>query len=151
MTPEGSLKANANSPKDQFCVTNLGYNVNEIQGLLIEATCTAVLMLLACAIWDKKNEKNTDGVSLKFGLAVTGLATAAGPYTGCSMNPARSLAPTLWNNQWTGHWIYWLGPIGGSMLAALLYRTIFQTKDYTFEEETIPETVVLNSIDTEKN
>lgn len=28
-----------------------------------------------------------------------------GPFTGCSMNPARSLAPALINNVWTDHWV----------------------------------------------
>ena len=150
MTPHGFLKASKTARVDDFCVTHLHEKVSVIQGLFIEGIATAVLMLLACAIWDKKNEKNTDSVAIKFGLTITALATAAGPYTGCSMNPVRSLAPALWNNQWSNHWIYWLGPVGGSIIAALLYKNIFQEKEYCCREETIPETVILNSIESEK-
>lgn len=47
-------------------------------------------------------------------------AIFAGPISGASMNPARSLAPALMAWQWTGHWAYWVGPIVGAALGALL-------------------------------
>jgi len=28
-----------------------------------------------------------------------------GPYTGCSMNPARTFAPAFWNDAWENHWV----------------------------------------------
>lgn len=155
VTPQSMLikgEGSNTGEENDFCVTHLQQDISAIQGLTIEAIATAVLMLLACAIWDKRNEKNTDSTAIKFGLAVTALATAAGPYTGCSMNPARSLAPAFWNNEWYQHWIYWFGPISGSVLAAFIYRTIFGKKAYHSCDTTIPETIVLNSrMEPEKN
>jgi len=37
------------------------------------------------------------------------------------MNPARSLGPALVGTHWADHWIYWVGPIVGAVLGALLY------------------------------
>jgi aquaporin TIP len=42
--------------------------------------------------------------------------------TGASMNPARTFGPALLSGVWTGHWLYWIGPLLGSALAAMLWR-----------------------------
>jgi Major intrinsic protein len=53
-----------------------------------------------------------------------------GPFTGGVMNPARAFAPAVvsgaWNDVW---WIYWVGPILGGIVAALLYRYIFLPRE----------------------
>jgi aquaporin related protein len=39
------------------------------------------------------------------------------------MNPARAFAPAVVNSSFPGyHWIYWIGPILGALLAVLAYR-----------------------------
>jgi len=46
-------------------------------------------------------------------------------WTGGSLNPARSLAPCIVNRSFTSyHWIYWVGPTAGTMLAVLMYKLI---------------------------
>lgn len=132
-----------------FCVTDLHSELSAIQGLLLEGISTAILMLVACAVWDSRNVKNTDSVPIRFGLTVAALALAFGPYTGCSMNPVRSLAPALWNNQWSHHWIYWFGPIGGALLSSFMYKTIFGVKNNT-QDECAAEAVALNSVNIQK-
>lgn len=43
-------------------------------------------------------------------------------YTGGSLNPARSLGPDVINRSFPGyHWIYWVGPLLGSLLASGFY------------------------------
>ena len=46
-------------------------------------------------------------------------------FTGGSLNPARSFGPAVVDHQFSGyHWIYWLGPILGSIVAAGFYKFI---------------------------
>jgi len=41
------------------------------------------------------------------------------------MNPARSLAPCIVNKSFpTYHWIYWVGPTAGVILAVLVYKLV---------------------------
>lgn len=151
ITPTENLVASSGSPLNQFCVTNLHKDVDPMQGLLVEGVATAILMLIACAVWDPRNSHNTDSTAIKFGLSVTALATSVGPYTGCSMNPVRSLGPALWNDFWENHWIYWFGPLGGALLASLAYKSIFSPENVEKDDEdTVPENVALNSVESQK-
>jgi aquaporin TIP len=47
------------------------------------------------------------------------------PVTGASMNPARSFGPALAAGAWDHHWIFWVGPLIGGGLAALVYEFLF--------------------------
>lgn len=57
---------------------------------------------------------------LWIGLTVGVCALVGGPLTGASMNPARSFGPALVGGEWRGHWIYWLAPVLGIVMAAIL-------------------------------
>ena len=58
-------------------------------------------------------------------MTVTADILAIGPLTGASMNPARSFGPALVSGAYEGQFIYWTAPIVGSIVAALLYDTLF--------------------------
>ena len=47
-----------------------------------------------------------------------------GPLTGGVMNPARAFGPSLIAGEWTGHIAYWVGPIVGAVLAALIWEYV---------------------------
>src|SRR5215471_4892369 len=55
------------------------------------------------------------------GLTVAFDILAGGPITGASMNPARSFGPALVMGHWEWHWLYWVAPIAGGVMAALFY------------------------------
>ena len=50
---------------------------------------------------------------------------AIGPLTGASMNPARSFGPAVASGIFEAQLIYWVAPIVGAMVAALLYEYLF--------------------------
>lgn len=58
------------------------------------------------------------------GMTVAFAALVGGPLTGASMNPARSLAPALFEGRFDGLWLYFVGPSIGAVLAALTYNGI---------------------------
>ena len=47
-----------------------------------------------------------------------------GPLTGAAMNPARAFGPAIVAGAWVGHLVYWIGPIAGGLLAAILWEKV---------------------------
>jgi MIP family channel proteins len=63
------------------------------------------------------------------GLAIGGVlglqVMILGPLTGGSVNPARWFGPALVGTHWDDWWLYIVGPLGGGVLAAVLYWYLF--------------------------
>jgi aquaporin Z len=59
--------------------------------------------------------------------------------SGTSTNPARSLGPSIISGNWEGWWIYWAGPIIGTLIASIacsaLAKKITEAKLYHFDSE----------------
>jgi len=99
----------------------------------IEFLITMVLVLIVFgAAADADNASSVKGSApLAIGLSITTCHLFAIPLTGSSMNPARSLGPTIINGCWSHHWVYWAGPIGGGVAAALIYQMLFKAPPKT--------------------
>jgi MIP family channel proteins len=70
--------------------------------------------------------KVTSGFAI--GLTLAAVILCLGPLTGASVNPARSLGPALIAGAWEYHWVYWVGPVTGAVLAAVFYTISFRTR-----------------------
>jgi len=96
---------------------------SELQSLVLETLLTLVLMVVVLTVSSDGYEPKALG-----GLVVGGVigleALFAGPISGASMNPARSLAPAVTSMQLGAVWIYVVGPIVGALAAVPLYRFI---------------------------
>lgn len=93
--------------------------------LMIAETVMTFLLMLAIygtAIDDRGRAVKIGGFGI--GLTVTVNVLAAGAITGGAMNPARAFGPALVSGIWTAHLFYWIGPILGAVLAALLYDRV---------------------------
>ncbi|PSN42114.1 hypothetical protein C0J52_02960 [Blattella germanica] len=126
ITPSRVLRESApNGTCCAFCVNLLNEELTPLQGVLAEFLATSILVLVVCAVFDKRNAHNTDSVPIKFGLTIAAIAMAEAPYTGSSMNPARSFAPAVWTGVWDHHWIYWIGPLAAGLGTSAFYRIVF--------------------------
>ena len=63
------------------------------------------------------------------GLTVTCGILGIGPLTGGSMNPARSFGPAVVMGRFEGQLAYWIGPLLGGIIAALLYDRVFIARE----------------------
>ena len=87
----------------------------------IEVVISFILMS-SIVITDLMKIKRRVIVALLIGTAVTLMAYYAGPLTGASMNPTRSIAPALISGHTEYLWLYLSAPIVGMLLAVPLYR-----------------------------
>jgi MIP family channel proteins len=86
----------------------------------VEWLLSFVLMFVIMAV--ATDERVADGfAAIAVGLTVGFCALVGGPLTGASMNPARSLGPAVAGSFWHDHWIYWVAPVTGMMMAARIY------------------------------
>jgi len=86
------------------------------QSFILEAVLTFILMLVILSVSTGAKEKGiTAGIAIG---AVIGLeAMFAGPISGASMNPARSIAPAVMSGHLEHLWVYLAGPVMGALLA----------------------------------
>ena len=74
----------------------------------------------------KKAAAGIQGISI--GGMVFLLHIVGVPLTGASMNPARTFGPALASGFWEFHWVYWVGPIIGGIIAGLIMNYVFVKK-----------------------
>lgn len=101
--------------------TPLVAGVSDGQAVLIEAILTFFLVwvIFATAIDPEGSFGKIAGLAIGFVIAMD--IMMGGPFTGGSMNPARTFGPALVGGFWTGHWVYWVGPVAGGVVAAAAY------------------------------
>jgi MIP family channel proteins len=101
----------------------LGPSVDFLQGVGIEVVLTFFLVLVIFGTAVDRRTPNLGGLAI--GLTITMGILAGEPLTGAAMNPARALGPALLSGTWDDHLVWWIGPIVGGVLAALLYHYVF--------------------------
>jgi MIP family channel proteins len=95
------------------------------QGMIVEGIGTFCLVLvILAAVYSRKSVK--DWAPLAIGTTLGFLVMVGGPLTGGAFNPARWFGPALVGNEWGGVWPYLLGPIVGSLLAAVVYKLVLE-------------------------
>jgi MIP family channel proteins len=115
--------------------TLVAQNLSDAQAITIEAVLTFFLVwvVFATAIDPEGAFNKVAGLAIGFVIAMD--IMMGGPFTGAALNPARSFGPALVAGNWADHWIYWLGPVAGGLVAALLYDSIFLRRRPEVEEE----------------
>lgn len=100
-------------------------HISPLQATGIEVILTAFLVFVISAV---ATDSRGIGKLAPFAIGATILVDAlwGGPISGASMNPARSFGPARIALDWTSLWVYFVGPIVGGIIGALLYQLIRQ-------------------------
>ena len=103
------------------------------EGVLMEIVITfgLVYTVYATAADPKKGDLGTIA-PIAIGFIVGANILAAGPFSGGSMNPARSFGPAVVSGDFTDNWVYWVGPLVGGGLAGLVYGGMYIGDDSHF-------------------
>ncbi|MGH7717655.1 MAG: MIP/aquaporin family protein [Gemmatimonadaceae bacterium] len=103
----------------QAVASDISFN----QAIVLELIATFFLVFVIFGTAVDPKAPQVGGFAI--GLTIAADILAIGPFTGASMNPARSLGPAVASGIWEGHAIYWIGPLLGGIAAALLYEYLF--------------------------
>ena len=96
--------------------------------LIIEVVLTAVFVMVIAGVTDRRAPKGF--AALAIGLTLTLIHLISIPVTNTSVNPARSTGPALLlafnGDGWAlGQlWLFWLAPILGGVIGALVYSVV---------------------------
>lgn len=97
------------------------------QAFLLEAIGTFFLVLVVFGTAVDPKAPRIGGLGIGFTLSAVILAI--GPLTGASLNPARSFGPAVASGVFEAQIIYWLAPITGGVIAALIYEHLFLKRE----------------------
>lgn len=107
---------------------------SDFQGMVVEAIGTFLLVLVVCAVAFNPRARQ-EWAPLAIGTTLGFAVMIFGPLTGGSLNPARWFGPALIGDEFSGAWLYIVGPLVGALLAALVYRFVIAGPQYALGAE----------------
>jgi aquaporin Z len=99
-------------------ITAPGSGFSDVQALVLETVLTTIFVLVILS----STKHASTLAALAIPLTLVAIHLAAVPFTGASVNPARSIGPALIGGDLSKLWIYLVAPILGAVIAALVYR-----------------------------
>lgn len=117
-------------PQTQVDAVNLGApavggGIGAGSAAVIEGILTFFLVWVVFATAADPRGAFASIAGLAIGLTITLDIYIGAKYTGAAMNPARAFGPDLVQNYWSDAWVWWVGPLAGGALAALLYEYLY--------------------------
>ncbi len=100
-------------------VPSLASSISLPQGIAIELIMGFLLVSAVFGTCVNSGSHRVGGFGI--GLTLLVCVLVGGPLTGAAVNPARAFGPALIAGQWVAHIVWWVGPIAGGLLAALLW------------------------------
>ncbi|XP_033857198.3 lens fiber major intrinsic protein-like [Acipenser ruthenus] len=110
-----------NNVRGNLALNTLHAGVSLGQATTVEVFLTMQLVVCIFAVTDERRNGRMGSAALAIGFSVTLGHLLGMYYTGAGMNPARSFAPAVLVRNFINHWVYWVGPLIGGALGALIY------------------------------
>jgi MIP family channel proteins len=108
-------------------VPALGEGVDVMEGILLEAIMTTVLLFAVFGTAVDARGPKIGGLAI--GLAVAADILFGGPLTGAAMNPARWFGPAVAAGAFDNWFVWWIGPFLGAIVVAVLYRALLAPRE----------------------
>jgi aquaporin Z len=104
-----------------------GYSL--LAALVCEVVMTMMFLLIILGSTDKRAPQGFAPIAIGLGLTLIHLISI--PVTNTSVNPARSTGVALYVGDWAlGQlWLFWVAPIVGALLGAVIYRTLGKAQE----------------------
>ncbi|MGB3423842.1 MAG: aquaporin Z [Castellaniella sp.] len=104
-----------------------GYSLTA--ALVAEVVLTGFFLFIIMGATHKRSPSGLAGVAI--GLSLTLIHLVGIPVTNTSVNPARSTGVALFQGSWAVDqlWLFWLAPIAGGVIGALIYRALLAQDD----------------------
>lgn len=125
-----------------MAVTRPGGGLTPLQAAGVEALMTAVLVLSILLM--VSSPRRARWTPLVLWLVIAVLVWQGAPWTGTSLNPARSLAPAVIVSSYADLWVYFVGPLAGAAAAVGLYALVPDVETLTaklYHDPTYPSTM----------
>ena len=95
-----------------------GNGIDDIKAVIIEAVFTAIFLLVILV----STKKAPTQAAFAIPLTLMVIHFAIVPFTGSSVNPARSIASAVVGGDLTSLWVYIVGPVIGAVIGWAIYR-----------------------------
>ncbi len=102
----------------QSVITKPGDGITDAEAVVLEALFTAVFLAVILTV----TRRTAAYAAFVIPAALVVIHFALVPFTGSSVNPARSIGPALVGGDVTSLWIYLVGPIVGGLIGWAVYR-----------------------------
>ena len=98
------------------------------EGLWLEILLTAIFV--AVILQSTRSERVRGSALVAIPLTLVAAHLAAIPFSGASLNPARSLGPALVGGEWSDFWIYLVGPLVGGLIGGACWLVFGPAREY---------------------
>ena len=112
--------------------------IDPAKAVTIEAVCTFFLVLVVFATAVDPEGAFEKIAGLAIGLTIAFGVMMAGGLTGGMLNPARAFGPQLVSDYWKNWWVWYVGPLAGGAIAAVLYEVLYLTRRADAPDEEPP-------------
>jgi aquaporin TIP len=119
-------------PEQVLVVTGYGIPIMTKGATVVEALSTEIVLtfFLVFVFFGTVIDKRAPKVGGLFvGLAVAMGVMMGAAISGAAMNPARFMGPAVAGGAFENTWLYWVGPLVGGGLAALIYKYVLEEKE----------------------